>query len=71
MRAAIHATAGAASAVDPSDEGFSLVLGGPLFQLLRRAHLSDDTLLLLRRRIIVISLLAWLPLLTWRFRECR
>ena len=24
---------------------FSLVLGGPLFQLLRRAHLSDDCLL--------------------------
>ena len=42
---------------------FSLVLGGPLFQLLRRAHLSDDALALLRQRIIVISLLAWLPLL--------
>jgi len=41
---------------------FSLVLGGPLFQLLRRAHLSDDALLLQRRRIVVISLLAWLPL---------
>ena len=42
---------------------FSLVLGGPLFQLLRRAHLSDDALMLVRQRIIVISLLAWLPLL--------
>jgi hypothetical protein len=42
---------------------FSLVLGGPLFQLLRRMHLSDDALLLLRQRIIVISLFAWLPLL--------
>ena len=31
---------------------FSLVLGGPLFQLLRRAHLSDDALLLQRRRIV-------------------
>ena len=41
---------------------FSLVLGGPLYQLLRRAHLSGDTLDLLRRRIIVLSLLAWLPL---------
>ena len=41
---------------------FSLVLGGPLFQLLRRAHLADDTLQLLRQRIIVIALLAWLPL---------
>ena len=42
---------------------FSLVLGGPLFQLLRRAHLSDDALMLVRQRIIVISLFAWLPLL--------
>jgi hypothetical protein len=41
---------------------FSLVQGGPLFQLLRRAHLTDDALLLARRRVIVISLLAWLPL---------
>jgi hypothetical protein len=45
----------------PTD--FSLVLGGPLFQLLRRTHLSDDALMLTRQRIIVISLLAWLPLL--------
>jgi hypothetical protein len=42
---------------------FSLVLGGPLFQLLRRAHLSDDVLMLQRRRTVVISLFAWLPLL--------
>ena len=42
---------------------FSLVLGGPLFQLLRRAHLSDDALHLVRRRIMFISLFAWLPLL--------
>src|SRR3974377_255078 len=41
---------------------FSLVLGGPLFQLLRRAHLSGDALDLLQRRIIVIPLIAWLPL---------
>lgn len=42
---------------------FSLVLGGPLFQLLRRAHLSDETVMMARRRIIIISLFAWLPLL--------
>ena len=47
----------------PDQQDFSLVLGGPLFQLLRRAHLSDDALTLARQRIIVISLLAWLPLL--------
>jgi hypothetical protein len=42
---------------------FSLVLGGPLFQLLRRAHLSDDALTLVRKRVVVISIVAWLPLL--------
>ena len=42
---------------------FSLVLGGPLYQLFRRAHLTGETLELLRRRIIVIALFAWLPLL--------
>jgi hypothetical protein len=47
----------------PAPQDFSLVLGGPLFQLLRRAHLSDDALTLVRQRIIVISLLVWLPLL--------
>ena len=41
---------------------FSLVLGGPLFQLLRRTHLSDDALMLARRRVIFFALLCWLPL---------
>ena len=45
---------------DPRD--FSIILGGPLFQLLRRAHMTGDALELLRRRIVVISLFAWLPL---------
>jgi len=53
--------AGAFLAPDPYD--FSLVLGGPLFQLIRRAHLSGDALELLRRRILVLALVAWLPLL--------
>ena len=55
------ATASPASLFGPQD--FSLVLGGPLFQLLRKAHLSDDALTLVRGRIIVISTIAWLPLL--------
>ena len=42
---------------------FSLVLGGPLFQLLRRTHLTDDALTHLRQRVVVISLIGWLPLL--------
>ena len=49
-------------------EDFSLILGGPLFQVFRRAHLSDDALNLLARRMITISMVAWLPLLlfsTW------
>ncbi|KPJ94638.1 MAG: hypothetical protein AMJ55_06085 [Gammaproteobacteria bacterium SG8_15] len=46
---------------NPTD--FSLVLGGPFFRLLGRAHLSDNALMLVRRRIIVLALLAWLPLL--------
>jgi hypothetical protein len=41
---------------------FSLVIGGPLYQLFRRAHLSGSALEFLWRRIAVISLLAWLPL---------
>jgi len=42
---------------------FSLVLGGPVFQLLRGAHLTDDALELVNQRIIFISLFTWLPLL--------
>lgn len=46
---------------DPYD--FSVVLGGPLYQLIRRAHLTEGALGLLRRRVVVISLFAWAPLL--------
>jgi hypothetical protein len=42
---------------------FSLVLGGPLFQLLRRCRLGGDHLEFLKRRILAITLIAWLPLL--------
>lgn len=42
---------------------FSLVLGGPLFQLFRRAGLSGSALELVHRRIIVLVLVAWVPLL--------
>jgi len=47
----------------PAEPEFSLMLGGPLFQMLRRAHLSDDALTMVRRRIIVIATVCWLPLL--------
>ena len=42
---------------------FSLVLGGPIFQMFRKAHLVGSDLQLLYRRIVVITVLAWLPLL--------
>ena len=42
---------------------FSLVMGGPLYQMLRRAHLSGSAMELLWRRIVAIVLFAWLPLL--------
>src|SRR5215813_6817022 len=54
---------------EPAD--FSLVLGGTLFQFLRRSHLSGDALELLRRRLITIPLLAWLPLLVFSALEGR
>ena len=44
-------------------EEFSLVLGGPLFQIFRRAYLSGSGLELLRRRMIIITAISWLPLL--------
>src|SRR4029079_16001130 len=46
---------------EPAD--FSLVLGGPLFQLLRRTRLSESALELVGRRLLVLTAIAWLPLL--------
>lgn len=56
-----HPTASEKTISDPGD--FSLVLGGPLFQLLRRSRLAGDALELVQKRIVFIALLAWLPLL--------
>ncbi len=44
-------------------DDFSLVLGGPLYQLFIRARLTTNTLDLVKRRLIFFSLLTWLPLL--------
>ncbi|HEY2168222.1 MAG TPA: hypothetical protein VGJ30_01250 [Candidatus Angelobacter sp.] len=46
---------------EPHD--FSLVMGGPIFQLFRRSHLAGDGMDLVVRRILVITLIAWPPLL--------
>lgn len=45
------------------DRDFSLVHGGPLFQLLRRSRMADDAMEMVWRRVIVIALFCWLPLL--------
>lgn len=42
---------------------FSLVLGGPLYQLLRKSHLEGDAMELLHRRVVAAILLTWAPLL--------
>jgi hypothetical protein len=51
--------------LDPLEErhDFSLVLGGPVYQLLRRTHLEGEHLEHLKRRLLIITLIAWLPLL--------
>jgi hypothetical protein len=51
------------SPISQQPDDFSLVLGGPLFQLLIRARLTTNTLNLVKRRVIIISLFTWLPLL--------
>ncbi|HEY4802112.1 MAG TPA: hypothetical protein VIH96_05785 [Paraburkholderia sp.] len=56
-------TAPTAEEILRDTQNFSLVLGGPLYQLLRRTHMADDALELVRQRVLVISLVAWLPLL--------
>jgi len=45
---------------EPPD--FSLVLGGPLYQMLRRARLTGPALELVRRRVVTSVLLCWVPL---------
>ncbi len=51
------------SPLPAEQEDFSLVLGGPLYQLWRRLHAAGPALDLLVRRMIGIPLVAWLPLL--------
>jgi hypothetical protein len=41
----------------------SVTPGGPTFQLFRSLHLSGDNLEFLNRRVVVVTLTAWLPLL--------
>jgi len=52
-------------------EEFSLVLGGPLYQLLLRTRLARPPLDLVNRRVVAITLVAWLPLLVLSALEGR
>ena len=49
----------------PTDlkENFSLVLGGPLYQLFLRSRLAQPPLGHLKRRVVAFLLIGWLPLL--------
>ncbi len=42
---------------------FSLALGGPTYQFFVKSHLAGNALEMLYRRLIIIALFAWLPLL--------
>ena len=55
----------------PEPHDFSLILGGPLYQLLRRAHLSGEVLELVWRREIAFVVLTWVPLLILSMIEGR
>jgi len=44
---------------------------GPLFQLLVRSRLATPALELLKRRIVFLSMLAWLPLLLLSLVDAR
>ena len=62
IRHEVSETAKANAVLTDTFPDFSLVLGGPIFQLLRRSHLAGDALELSHRRILLITLIAWLPL---------
>lgn len=50
-------------------EDFSLILGGPLYQLFLKTRLARPPLKLLHRRMLLIPALAWLPLLALTLLE--
>ena len=67
-----HAEGDLSHAVAPplsEPANFSLVIGGPLYQMWRRTRLVGDALQLLRRRMIVLTVLAWVPLLVLSIAE--
>lgn len=63
------ATADGTTATPADAEDFSLVLGGPLYQLFLKTRLVRPPLDLVHRRMLVIPALAWLPLLALTLAE--
>ena len=61
MEGTSHMAPGKINLLDPPPD-FSVVLGGPLFQLLCRAHLDGNHLQLLSRRLVVFFGITWAPL---------
>src|SRR5262245_1766228 len=57
------------SAVLFESADFSIVLGGLLYQLWRRLHATGPVLELLGRRVAIIPLIAWLPLVVLKAYE--
>jgi hypothetical protein len=53
----------------PASGEFSLVLGGPLYQLWRGTHLAGNALQLVQRRVVVLTLVVWAPLLALSIAE--
>jgi hypothetical protein len=51
----------AAPPTGPEARDFSLVPGGPLFRFLRRAHMADDELRFVQRRLVLAVLITWAP----------
>jgi hypothetical protein len=56
-------------ATPTASEDFSLILGGPLYQLFLKTRLARPPLELLHRRMLAIPALAWLPLLALTLLE--
>jgi hypothetical protein len=54
---------------EPKNENqdFSIVLGGPFFQLLLKAKLSGNALEQVKKRALILALFTWLPLLILSF----
>src|SRR5271168_849509 len=44
------------------DPDFSLIVGGPLYQLLLRSGLLQPPLAFLQRRVLALTVIAWVPL---------